>query len=139
VYNYTRDFPFLWEELTLAIPYSADRERAESILCGAAGRHSVVYEELSQEALREMQRRYFMESADVRPRVYLRITGNQLEMTARFIAREHGVREQKDAISREILRDFDAAGIPIASTALEITGLPAVRIEAAEAGAGAPS
>jgi small-conductance mechanosensitive channel len=130
VYNYTRDFPFLWEELQIAVPYSADREQAERILLEAAERHSVALSELSEEALREMRRRYFMEAADVRTRAYLRLTENRLEMTVRFIAREHGVREQKDAISREILRDFEAAGIPVAFDTLEITGLPALRIEA---------
>ena len=30
VYNYTRDFPYLWEELRLPIPYSADRARARA-------------------------------------------------------------------------------------------------------------
>jgi small-conductance mechanosensitive channel len=130
VYNYTRDFPFLWEELQIAVPYSADREQAERILLEAAERHSVALSELSEEALREMRRRYFMEAADVRTRAYLRLTENRLEMTVRFVAREHGVREQKDAISREILRDFEAAGISVAFDTLEITGLPALRIEA---------
>ena len=32
VYNYTREFPFIWEEMTIPIPYRADRKRAEEIL-----------------------------------------------------------------------------------------------------------
>src|SRR5690349_15098933 len=31
VYNYTREFPFLWEEMHFPIGYGADRARAESI------------------------------------------------------------------------------------------------------------
>jgi hypothetical protein len=32
VYNYTREFPFIWEEISVPIPYRADRARAEAIL-----------------------------------------------------------------------------------------------------------
>ena len=32
VFNYTRDFPFIWEEMTIPITFKADRDRAEAIL-----------------------------------------------------------------------------------------------------------
>ena len=48
VYNYTRDFPYLWEEMTLPIPYAADRARAEQILLGGAARHSVLIGEMGE-------------------------------------------------------------------------------------------
>ena len=41
VYNYTRDFPYIWEEMPLPISYKADRGRAERILLEAAERHAV--------------------------------------------------------------------------------------------------
>lgn len=120
VYNYTRDFPFIWEELQIPIPHHADRARAERILLDIAREHSVPTGALSAEALSEMCRRYFLEKADVHPRVYLRITDNWLELTVRFITREHGVREVKDTISRAIMERFEAAGIPIASATLQL-------------------
>jgi hypothetical protein len=40
VYNYTREFPFIWEEMTLPIPYRADRSRAEAILLDAVAQHA---------------------------------------------------------------------------------------------------
>ena len=53
---------------------------------------------------------------------------NWLELPLRFIARDHGVRELKDAMSRDILRDLKEAGIDIASATYEITGLPPLRV-----------
>ena len=38
VFNYTRDFPFIWEEMAIPITYHADRGRAEAILLEAARR-----------------------------------------------------------------------------------------------------
>lgn len=111
VYNYTRDFPYLWEELVLPITYAADRDRAERILLEAAERHTVLIRDLSKEALREMQRRYLLKAADMKPKVYYRLTDNWLELTVRFIAKDHGIHELKDALSRDILQALDEAGI----------------------------
>lgn len=129
VFNYTRDFPYLWEELSLPITYASDRDRAERILLEAAERHTVPISDLSEEALHEMQRRYVLKPSDLKPRVYYRLTDNWLELTVRFIAKDHGIRGLKDALSRDILQGLDEAGIGIASATFEIVGLPPLRIE----------
>jgi small-conductance mechanosensitive channel len=131
VYNYTRDFPFLWEEMSLPVAYTADRARAESILLAVAKRHAVPEAEVAGEAAEELARRYFMRAADVEPRVYWRLTDNWLELTVRFVVRTHGVREVKDAMARSMLAELDAVGIGIASATFEIVGLPPLRVEAA--------
>lgn len=62
------------------------------------------------------------------PRVYWRMTDNWLELTVRFVARDHGVRDLKDAMTREILAAFDEAGLEIASATFELVGAPPLRI-----------
>ena len=121
VYNYTRELPYIWEEMRVPIPYRADRARAESILLEVAGQRTVDAARLSAEALRQMERRYFVTAGEMRPAVFWRLTDNWLELTVRFIAPTHGVRELKDAMSRDILRAFDAAGVAIASATMEVT------------------
>lgn len=54
------------------------------------------------------------------PALYYRLTDNWLELTVRFIAPTHAIRELKDAMSREILARFDDAGLRVASATLEI-------------------
>jgi small-conductance mechanosensitive channel len=127
VYNYTRDFPYIWEELVLPIAYSSDRERAEAILLSVAEHHTVSLAELSEDALEEMQRRYVLKRADINPEVYYRLTDNWLELTVRFIVEDHEVRKLKDAMSRDILKQLDDAHIGIASQTIEIVGVPPLR------------
>ena len=129
VYNYTRDFPYLWEEISIPISYTTDRELAEKILLECTNRHTERINELSQEALRVMHDRYFLHSHDLTPKVYYRITNNWLELTVRFVVREHGIRDIKDAVSRDILKAFDMAGIGIATTTFNIVGFPPLQIE----------
>jgi DNA-binding PadR family transcriptional regulator len=80
-------------------------------------------------ALREMQRRYFLETIDVTPRLYYRLTDNWLELAVRFVVRDHGIRETKDQISREVLDRFREAGIDIASATVEVVGVPPLRVD----------
>ena len=128
VYNYTRDFPYIWEEMHIPISYNADRSRAEQILLEAAKRHAVPARELNSEMLTELQRRYDM-SSSVEPRVYYRLTDNWVELTVRFVVRDHGIRETKDAMSRQIIAGLEEAGIGIASSTYDIVGLPPIRID----------
>ena len=136
VYNYSRDFPYLWEELALPIMYSSDRSRAEDILLEVAKRHTVPISDLSQEALEEMQRRYAVKSDEMKPTVYHRLVDNWLELSVPFFAKDHGIRGLKDAMSRDILKALDDAGMGIASATFEIVGLPPLRIEDVRGSAG---
>ncbi len=83
----------------------------------------------SEAALKAMQGRYFVQTTASEPRVYYRITDNWLELTVRFVTGVRGVRDVKDVMSREILRELDAAGIGIASATYDIVGFPPLRIQ----------
>jgi small-conductance mechanosensitive channel len=132
VFNYTRHFPYLWEEIMLPISYRSDRAKAEEILLQVARRHTVKVSEVSHEALSTMRERYFVQDAEFEPRVYLRLTDNWVELTVRFVVNERGVREVKDQMSREILAALEQNDIGIASGTFEIVGLPPLRITRAE-------
>ena len=129
VFNYTRDFPYIWEEMAIPITYTADRTRAEAVLLEAADKHALKAADVSQAELDLMAKRYFIQVGDLTPQVYYRITDNWLELTVRFLYNVRGVRDLKDAMSRDILRGFDAAGIGIASATYDVVGFPALRFE----------
>ncbi len=128
VYNYTRDFPYLWEEIVLPLGYDADRDRAEQVLLEAARAHAVVDDPEAERALAFMRSRYAMADAALDPAVYWRLTDNWLELSLRFLVSSRGVRDVKDRISRQVLEGLDAAGIGLASATYDIVGLPPVRL-----------
>ena len=134
VFNYTREFPYLWEEITVPIEYTADRGRAERILLKAAGNHAVKIDEIDDESLERMKDHFFVTRANLEPRVYVRLTDNWIELSMRFLSREHGSREIKDAMSREILSEFEAAGLSIASSTFGIVSIPPIRVATLPAG-----
>src|SRR5689334_12785003 len=58
VFNYTREFPFIWEEMSLPISYRDDRSQAERILLEAARKHAVKMSDMSAEAGKTMRQRF---------------------------------------------------------------------------------
>jgi small-conductance mechanosensitive channel len=128
VYNYTRDFPYLWEEIVLPVDYTVDRAEVERILLSAARAHTIVDDPAARAALDLMRSRYALSDASLEPAVYWRLTDNWLEMSLRFLVRARGVREVKDKVSRQVLGELDAAGIGLASATYNIVGLPDVRL-----------
>jgi small-conductance mechanosensitive channel len=128
IYNYTRDFPYLWEELTLPVAYRDDRHRAERILLAAAQKHGLGPSDVPAESLEAMQRKYFVRDVDLEPHVYWRITDNWLELTVRFLTGVYGVRGLKDEMSREVLAALDEAGIGIASATYELSRVAPVTV-----------
>ncbi len=129
IYNYTREFPYVWEEMRLPVSYKDDRNRAEQILLEVANRHTAKLRDISEEQFKELERRYFLERADLVPKVFWRLTDNWLELTVRFIARTHGIRALKDAMSRDIISALDQANIGIASSTYDIVGMPPLRVQ----------
>ncbi len=133
VFNYTRDFPFIWEEMMIPITYKADRNLVESIMMRAARNHALDPATIQQDARNDLLKRFSVDPLDLEPKVFMRITDNWLELTVRFIVSTHLIRGIKDAMSREIITALDAASIGIASATYDIVGFPQVELVSAHA------
>ncbi len=127
VFNSTREFPFIWDEITVPVQYSADRKQAETILLAAAERATAGMQKDAERYRLTMNDRYHLELETLAPRVFWRITDNWLELSLRFIVDDHKSRAVRDQIAREILANFDAHGIGIASTTIDIVAFPPMR------------
>jgi small-conductance mechanosensitive channel len=129
VYNFTRAFPFMWEEMHLPIAFSADRKKAEAILLDVARRHTREIVEQAKPGFDSLRQQYrAIRESSVEPRIFMRLTDNWVELSLRFVVEPDRVRDRKDAMSRDLLAQLEAAGIGIASTTFEIVGLPTLHV-----------
>ena len=135
VFNYTRDFPFIWEEMAIPITYQADRTRTEAILLEAARLYATEANAMAAAKKDELHQRFGVEPIELEPKVYFRITDNWLELTLRFVIGTHRIRGAKDAMSRYIIGELDKAGIGIASATYDIVGFPPVEMRQSKAAA----
>ena len=128
VFNYTKDFPYIWEEIHIPITYKADDAKSEIVMLEAARLHALPIDSFTEQAKTDIEDQYGIQPIDLEPRVYYRITDNWLELTVRFLVYPEGTRIVKDAMSRHILREFRSHDIGIASSTYDIVGFPQIQV-----------
>ena len=133
VYNYTKEFPFVWDEIVLPVHYDAEYRRAEQIMLDSArGRTADAVEE-ARPALEKLRKTYYVKGEiEIDPRVYVTINDNYIQLSLRYLSREPGVRVLKDSLFRDILSGFQNADISIASTSSEIAVTTPLKVTTAE-------
>ena len=109
VFNYSADFPFLWDEMVLPVRYGSDYQKAREIFLDALVKVTGDYAEQSKAVWGQMTRRYLIEAANVGPSVNMKLTDNWVEFTLRYIVDHKKRRSTKDKISVLILQGVDAS------------------------------
>jgi small-conductance mechanosensitive channel len=130
VFNYSGDFPFLWDEIHVPVRYGGDREQARRILEQVAGEIVDEFVSAARATYGEMQLRYRIEKATIDPLVTLIANDNWLEYTVRYIVNYRLRRLTKDRLFSRILEEFDktAGKVAFASTTVRLVGLPQVSV-----------
>lgn len=126
VYNYSGDFPFLWDEINVPMRHGSDRARARELLLEAAGAAVGDYVPEAQDTWQRLTRRYMLKEADVDPKVALTVDENWLTYTVRYAVEHRRRGTVKDTLWREVLDRVDAAGsaVELAATGQEVTVTP---------------
>ena len=126
VYNYSADFPFLWDEIVIPIRFGSDPKMAREILENVA--HELVgdYAVNSKTAWKEVVKKYMIEEAKVEPAVTMIANENWLEFTLRYIVDYKARRATKDRIFTRILEELEKTQgrVTIASTSMDISLAP---------------
>lgn len=139
VFNYSGDFPFLWDEVRLPVQYGSDHQLVRSILESigaeiAAGPFTAqvrtAWGQMVRKYLLEMVRKYLLENAGVEPQVTLVLTDNWMEFTLRYVVDVKARRSTKDQLYQRILDAFERAGdrARIASTTFQLVQPPPLQV-----------
>ena len=122
VFNYSGDFPFLWDEITVPVTYASDHRLAREILEKVI--HTVIdeYSAYAKQAWKNIVKKYLVEEAMIDPVVTLVCTDNWIEFTVRYITDFKLRRSTKNRLFSLILDEFEATGgrVKIASTTMQL-------------------
>ncbi|MDW7685342.1 MAG: mechanosensitive ion channel [Bacillota bacterium] len=133
VFNYSTDFPFVWDELTIPVRFGSDSELARDILNRVADQVVGNYAKLAEQHWERMVRKYLIEDAATRPMVTMVINDNWLEYTLRYVVHFRKRKTTQDALFTEILREVEhsAGKVQFASATFELTGMPNITVRRA--------
>ena len=107
VYNYTRDFPYIWDELGIAMAYESDLAHTKRTVLKAAG--EVLGESMVAPIgeYREILKRSNLDyNLSDRPEVYLTFSDSWANLHLRYLVPARQRRGTKTAISEKLLAEF---------------------------------
>lgn len=106
VFNYSGDFPFLWDEITVPVKYGGDHHLAQKIFLAVAA--EVVGDNAVEAAAawQTFSKEYLLENAITDPMVMLIANDNWMEFTVRYVVSFKSRRGTKDALFNRILDEF---------------------------------
>jgi small-conductance mechanosensitive channel len=130
VFNYSGDFPFLWDEIRIPVKYGSDRARARAMLERVGAEIAGPFAAEAAVAWREIAARYRVEEAVLAPVVTLVANDNWIEYTLRYPVHYRTRRAVKDRLWSRILDEIDAAGtaVGLASATVQIVEAPPLEV-----------
>lgn len=122
VFNYSADFPFLWDEITIPIRYGSDYEKTKGILENAANKIVGNYKEEALVEWKKMVKKYILENQSLDSKVSVETNDNWVEFTLRYVVDLKKRRTTKNNLYMEILTQIDKTNgaIQYASTTIEL-------------------
>ena len=130
VFNYSGDFPFVWDEIKIPVKYGSDRVLAKTVILDSAIGIVGDYTKSAKEKWGEMTKKYAVENANVEPTVFMTFNDNWIEFSLRYVVEHSKRRTVKDELSAKILDSIDDTKgvVGIASTTVHIVEIPRLNV-----------
>ncbi len=131
VYNYSRDFPFIWDEFDLPIRYGSDVEVAKKIVLEIAREQLSDYVRESVKQWSTVVQRYYIENAMVEPTLAITLTDNWIRFNLRYIVDYRKRRDTAHLLNDLIRKAVEKTGgkVQLASATLEVVRIPTLQVE----------
>lgn len=131
VFNYSGEFPFLWDEITVPLRSDSDHQRARQLIESVADEVVGDYARSAEQAWQPITRRYLIEKASVQPMVSIAFDANAIWVTLRYVVDYKFRRSTKDKLFTRILDQIRASDglVQIASSTLDIEAIPPLQVQ----------
>lgn len=124
VFNYTRGFHFIWNELPITVTFRSNWETAREIMMSLAEESASIVEMQARNEIRKMSREYLIYYNILTPFVYVRIDNNGVRLTLRYLCEVRKRRGTAHALTMGILLALrDHPDIELAYPMLGVTQL----------------
>jgi small-conductance mechanosensitive channel len=134
VFNYSADFPFLWDEITMPVKYGSDRHLARQILQQVTDEIVGPSIPAARAMCDRLAKKYMIEALGVDTVVTMTANDNWIEYTVRYVVDYRKRRRSKNQIYERILDEFDRSEgrVTVASTTVQLVDPPLFDIRLGE-------
>jgi small-conductance mechanosensitive channel len=107
VFNYTKGFEFLWDEVIVVITFESNWRKAREIILKHLKEITKGVEEKVKIKLQYMAKRYVIYYKKLTPIVYVSIEDNGIGLVGRYLVEVHKRRMVRNKISESLLNEFE--------------------------------
>ncbi|MDD2901277.1 MAG: mechanosensitive ion channel family protein [Syntrophales bacterium] len=134
VFNYSADFPFLWDEITVPIMYGSDYEQARRLMFECVQEVVGNYVASARDKWQVVAKKFVLEDTVVEPAVTLNFNDNWIELAVRYVVEAKRRRVTRDKIFTSILEKIahSEGKIKIASTTMQLVSPHAFEVRLPE-------
>lgn len=131
VYNYSGEFPFLWDEITLPVRYGSSIEYTRQTLQSIAVEVVGDFTASVAKSWKNLAKTYAVEDATIEPMVTIVATDNWVAFTLRYVVDFKKRRSTRDRIYTRFLQEVDKSNkqIQMSSATSEIVAFPTLHVE----------
>ena len=126
VYNYSRDFPFIWDEFDLPVRHGSDLNEAKEIILKIASEELSDFVKQSHLRWQSVVQKYYIENAEVAPTLAVTLTDNWAQFNLRYIVDYRKRRSTRHRLQERIglaIRETNGR-VELASATLELVRVP---------------
>ena len=126
VFNYSGDFPFLWDEIKIPVKYGSNYEKTTAMLLEIGNVVAGDLNEKSRETWRHLQNKFRLEDAQTEAMVSLVANDNWVEFTLRYVVVYKKRRATKTELFTKILKAIENSNgeIKLASATFQLVEAP---------------
>ena len=106
VFNYTKGFQFIWNEIKITVTFESDWQKAKEIILQQAIPETDKLQPKVSASIERMARQYMIHYGKYTPIVYVNVADYGIELTLRYLTEVRERRSTQDRISRNILEGF---------------------------------
>jgi small-conductance mechanosensitive channel len=106
IFNYTKGFEFIWNEIPILITFESDYKKAEQIIQKVGEEMTSDIPSRVESSMKRMSRRYMIRTGHLTPIVYTTIKDSGVLLTLRYLTNTRQRRTTEVEISRKILDAF---------------------------------
>ena len=141
VFNYSGDFPFLWDEITVPVKYGSDYRLSRDIFQRILAEVTGEYSQKAKASWAELIHLYRVDPAELDPRVFLVANDNWMEFTLRYVVDYKKRRLTKDHLFTRILEEVDQTSgrVALASATVHLVETPEIKVQLVEPPQGRPA
>ncbi|TDI73343.1 MAG: mechanosensitive ion channel family protein [Bacteroidetes bacterium] len=125
VYNYTRTFNFIWNELSYTLTFKSNWEAARDIITEFANESAAIVEKQARSQIKQLSGEFLIHYSVMTPFVYVSVATDGVKLTLRYLCEVRKRRGSSHALNVSILAAFqDRDDIEFAFRTMSLHQLP---------------